>query len=399
MPTPADILHGLQQKEERLVCGLMSGTSVDAVDAALVRIRGKAHETSIEVVCWTELPFSDEVRNVILGNTDVSTSNVSDICMLQVILGHLYADAVEACCEEAGIDPATVDLIGMHGQTLYHLPNPVAIAEREVAGTFQAGSAPVLAYRTGTPVVSDFRSADIAAGGQGAPLLPYVDYLLFGSDSEHRVLLNIGGIANITWLPPDAAEDQIVAFDSGPGNMVVNALMERLYERSYDLNGEVACKGRLNQDLFSWMIGHEYFRRALPKSTGREVFGGSFIDELLEIARELDVTSPEDIISTASQLTVKSIAIAIEQVTQTAPSFRVYAAGGGARNKFFMDGLHHALGPGKVQNFDALGISPDAREAISFAVLANEWLHGIKANLPAVTGASKKVLLGSVTMP
>lgn len=399
MSAPHEILAALAQKPSRIVCGLMSGTSVDAVDVALVRIAGCGRETEAELLQFHEAAFADEVRELILTNSEVSTSTVSDICVLNTLLAGLYAEAVEECCVRAGMSTEEIDLVGMHGQTLYHLPDALDVAGHAVRGTFQAGNAPALAAALGAPVVSDFRSADMARGGQGAPLVPYADYILYHSEETNRALVNIGGIANITWLPAHGAERDVLAYDAGPGNMVVDALMRYYFDAGYDDGGATARRGRLNRDLFGWMTAHPYFRKSAPKTTGREAFGQAYIDQLLEMAADFDITDPADIIATASQLTVSCIATELRAVADRIDSCAVYVSGGGAKNAFFMEGLRHALGPDIVYRSEDIGINGDAKEAMCFAVLANEWLFGNRANILSVTGAPEKALLGSISIP
>ncbi|MDH7515825.1 MAG: anhydro-N-acetylmuramic acid kinase [Bacteroidota bacterium] len=396
--SPLAVLTALLSRDTRLVCGIMSGTSVDAVDVALVRIRGKGRGTAAELLGHTATRIPDDIRTLVLANAEAATSNVSDICILHAALAHLYADAVKETCRHLGIETQDIDVIGLHGQTLHHRPNAVTIAGWEVRSTFQAGSGPMLATLLGVPVVYDFRSADMAAGGQGAPLVPYADYLLFRSDTENRILLNIGGIANITWLPAACTEDNVLAHDTGPGNIVVDALMQRLYGRSYDEGGEIAHRGVVNPDLLAWMLKHPYFGYAPPKSTGREMFGTVFIESLLMIARDLDVREPQDIVATAAECTVRTIARDIEAMVSPGRAASVYIGGGGAKNRFITEGLRHRLADLSVQRFDRLGIPAEARESVCFAVLANEWLHGNAANLPQVTGASRKIILGSFAL-
>jgi anhydro-N-acetylmuramic acid kinase len=399
MSAPHEQLQILADKPHRLVAGIMSGTSVDGIDVALVRIHGSGRDTKAELQHYYEMPIADEVRELILNNTEVSTSTISEICVLECLIAKLYSQAVHECCLQANIDLQTVDLIAMHGQTMFHIPDPVEVAGYSISSSYQCGSAPVIAADLGIPVISDFRSADMARGGQGAPLVPYVDYLLYHSVEQHRALVNIGGIANITWLPAGCLEDQILAYDSGPGNMVVNSLMRYFYNADYDIDGEVARKGILNQDLFGWMVSQPYFRKDPPKSTGRELFGQKFLEPLLEIANDFGINNPEDIIATAAQLTVWSISNEIKKITAGQLPIEVYICGGGSKNKFFIDGLRHNFGPGVVFDCSKLGINPDAKEAFCFAVLANEWLFGNRANVPTATGALTKALLGCLSLP
>jgi anhydro-N-acetylmuramic acid kinase len=399
MPRAAlDVLQRIMTKDTRLICGIMSGTSVDAVDVALVRISGGGLGTRLDVVAYTETYYPEEVQQMIFSNAEASTSNVNDICILHTALAHVYADAVRELCEEAGLPVHAVDLIGMHGQTIHHLPEPTQLGRHLVRSSLQIGSGPTLATLLGVPVLSDFRAPDLALGGQGAPLVPYVDYLLFRSTLEHRALVNIGGIANLTWLPANCAEEDVVAFDSGPGNMIVDALIRRLYGREFDEGGAIARSGRVNGDLLSWMLGHEFFRMPPPKSAGRELFGTEYVGNLLQIAYELDVSTPADIIATASECTVRTVTSALLSVTPPQTPFSLFLSGGGARNEFFREGLAFSVPQARQSDLTDLGLSSDAKEAVSFAILANEWLNGNAANLPRVTGATGKALLGSLSI-
>lgn len=399
MPAPHEILAALVQKPSRIVCGIMSGTSVDGIDVAVLRITGHGAATQAELLHYYETPFPEDVQQLILNNTEVSTSTISDICVLRTLLAQLYAQAVQECCAEAGMESGEIDIVGVHGQTLFHLPEPLEVAGYNIRSTLQSVNGPALAAELGVPVVSDFRSADMAVGGQGAPLVPYVDYMLFHSDDMNRAMVNIGGISNITWLPQHGSEDDVLAYDAGPGNMVVNALTRHFYGMEYDEDGKLARRGRLNQDLYTWMMAHPYFRREPPKTTGREMFGVAYIEQLLEMAGDFDITEPDDVIATASQMTVSCIASEIQSVAERIDSYAVYLCGGGSKNLFFLEGLKHALGPGIVHTSDEIGIHSDAKEAHCFAILANEWLHGNRANVPSVTGAAEKALLGSISIP
>lgn len=396
--SPLAVLERITTKDSRLICGLMSGTSVDGIDAALVRVRGGGRSIAIEVVGHTMTLFPEEVQQMIFSNMDVATSNVHEICLLDAVLAHVYADAVAHLCQESGIALAEVDLIGMHGQTLRHIPEPTALARHEVRATFQSGSGAMLAALTGVPVVSDFRAADVALGGQGAPLVPYTDWILLHSGEEDRILLNIGGIANLTWMPAAGEASDVRACDTGPGNMVSDALMRRFFGREYDEGGAVARSGRVSGDLLAWCMEHPYFRQPHPKSSGREAFGEMFVGDLLGIAAELSVRAPEDLVATAAECTVQSVAREIRAMIAPTAAPSLYVTGGGARNRFFTDGLRHALPRCTQKPLADLGLDVDAKEAVCFAVLANEWLLGNPGNLPAVTGASRPALLGSLSL-
>ena len=398
LKAPLEILQQMMTKDTRLICGIMSGTSVDGIDVAVARISGGGRGTRVEVVAYTETYYPEEVQQLVFSNAEASTSNVNDICVLHTAIAHLYADAVKELCEEAGMNVQSIDLIGIHGQTIHHLPEPTQIGRHLVRSSLQIGSGPTLAALLGVPVLSDFRAADLAVGGQGAPLVPYVDYLLFRSSEEHRVMVNIGGISNITWLGAGCSEDDVIAFDAGPGNMIVDALVRKLYGREYDEGGAIARSGRVNPDLLAWMRGHEFFRLEPPKTAGREIFGTEFVGNFLQIATELDVQAPADMIATASECTVQSIVGAARAINPKSESFDLYLCGGGARNQFFREGLTFSLPHARMKQLSELGVDADAKEAVSFAVLANEWLQGNAANMPRVTGARRKVILGCLSL-
>ncbi|MFZ1729148.1 MAG: anhydro-N-acetylmuramic acid kinase [Bacteroidota bacterium] len=397
--SPLDILTRMITKPSRLVCGIMSGTSVDAVDVLLVRLKGSGLSLQFEPLHFSETLYSEELQQRIFNNSEVASSNINDICLLHTTLAHVYADAVRAACREANIAPEEIDLIGMHGQTLRHLPEPIDIAGHEISSTLQIGSGPTLAALLQVPVVYDFRAGDIALGGQGAPLVPYIDYLLFHSDEEDRVLLNIGGIANLTLLPRGGGTTAVQAFDTGPGNMIIDALMRKFHGREFDEDGAVASSGTVNSDLLSWMLQHPFFRQSPPKSTGRESFGEDYLNDLLTVARDLSVLDVADIITTVSECTVRSISMHLRALLPLPQRFRLLLSGGGARNAFITGGLHYAFPEATIQSTAELGVDPDAKEALAFAVLANEWLVGNPANLPSATGAARPALLGAFAIP
>jgi anhydro-N-acetylmuramic acid kinase len=289
----------------------------------------------------------------------------------------------------------SIDLIGCHGQTIYHQGDAVKFLGHPISTTLQIGEAAVIAERTGIPVVSDFRSRDIAAGGQGAPLVPYVDYLLFRHRKRGRVALNIGGIANFTAIPAGAAPEQVIAFDTGPGNMVVDALAAEFTKgrQRYDRDGRIAARGKLDRALLDRLLADRYYTRQPPKSAGREQYGVEFVRSLKASGRELP-----DLIATATALTAATIARAVEGIVK--PRMRVddvIASGGGVHNRQLMAYLQAFLPAINITTTDAYGINPDAKEAIAFAVLARETLRGRASNLPSATGARRPVILGKLT--
>lgn len=386
-----------EARKGRLVVGLMSGTSLDGIDAVLIRIRGTGAATKFEQVAYLEHPFPRQVRTLLLRNSVPETSRVDDLTRLNMVLAHLYADAVRAVARKGKTALTSISLIGCHGQTVHHLPDPVRIAGRPIAATLQIGDPSALATLTGIPTVGNFRTADMAVGGQGAPLVPYVDWLRFRSASEGRLLLNIGGIANLTVLHPDCAPGDVLAFDTGPGNMVVDGLMQRLFNRRFDRGGATARRGRPIPRLLDMVSRHRYFRRRPPKSTGREMFGAEFLETLLSAAGD---APPADIVHTAALLTPLSVHDAyVRFVRRRARVDRIIVSGGGARNGFFLEGLRELFVGIPVATVDELGMSGDAKEAICFAVLAHETTAGHRTNIPRVTGARRGVVLGTVATP
>ena len=378
----------------RRVIGLMSGTSADGVDAALVDVG--LEETSIRLVAFTDLPYSPELRREILEVSEADRGNVDKICRLHVVLGEWFARAAFNVCCKAGVEMSKVDLIGSHGQTVHHLPEAYSAFGVVTRSSLQIADPCVIAERTGVTTVADFRARDLAVGGQGAPLVPLVDYLLFGSRREGRVLLNIGGISNVTVLPAGCAPVDVIAFDTGPGNMLLDALAVVLTggRFAYDVGGALAASGDVSDSLLEEMMCHPFLKRMPPKSTGRETFGTLLVRDILAWRGRVP---DEDLIATATAFTARSIADALERfVLPVSPIGRMAVSGGGGRNPVLMDMLHGALPGVDICQTDALGVPPDAKEAIAFAVLANATVDGRAGNLPAATGATKPVVLGVV---
>jgi anhydro-N-acetylmuramic acid kinase len=360
-----------------IVAGIMSGTSLDGIDVAIVDIRGKR----ISVEAFHTTPYPAKVRQAILA-----ASSVADIARLHFLLGELYADAVLKCKPRP-------ELIACHGQTIHHEGEAVSYLGRKIASTLQIGEAAVIAERTGIPVVSDFRPRDIAAGGQGAPLVPFVDYLLFRHRRLGRVALNIGGIANITAIPGGATPEEVVAFDTGPGNMVIDALVwEHTKGKSkFDRDGRLAAKGHVNKMLLDKLLTGSYYRKRPPKTAGREQYGRKYVERLL--ATRLTML---DLIATATALTAATVALAIERFVPMRVD-ELIVSGGGARNPRIMNHLAAFLPGVAIATSSDFGIDIDAKEAIAFAILGYQTWHGRPANLPSATGARRAVVLGKIT--
>ena len=364
-----------------IVAGIMSGTSLDGIDVAIVN----TDDRGFSVKAFRTTPYPAKVREALL-----SVSTVADAARLNFLLGELYAKAVQSACRGCGLQP---QLIACHGQTIHHEGAPVGFLGRKIASTMQIGEAAVIAERIGVPVVSDFRPRDIAAGGSGAPLVPYVDYMLFRHLRRSRVALNIGGIANITAIPPKAKPKQVVAFDTGPGNMVIDALAAKATggRRAYDQDGRMAARGRLHQTLLDELLAEPYYRRRPPKSAGREQYGREFVERLL--ATRLPI---EDLIATATVLTAASVALGIRRFV-SAPVDDLIVSGGGAKNPVIMKYLTAFLPGVTIATSSEFGIDSDAKEAIAFALLGYETWCGRPSNLPTATGARRPVVLGRIT--
>ena len=372
----------------------MSGTSLDGIDVAIIDITGSGYKAKINVLTNHSVPYPRKVREALLDISNANT-HTSEISRLNFLLGELYAEAVEETAERGGIPLPTIRLIGCHGQTIYHEGQGSAYLGKKVASTLQIGESSVISERTGISVISNFRERDMAAGGKGAPLAPYLDYLLLRSRGRGRVAVNIGGIANLTAIPANSNTDKIVAFDTGPGNMVIDQLMSRitLGRQTFDRDGATASAGQIDQKLLNKLLRDKYFRAKPPKTAGREQYGAEFVSKLLDT--EL---STEDLIATATALTAESIALGVRNFVM--PEMRVdeiFVYGGGAHNPTLMGMLQKAMNSIPVLESTEAGLDVDAKEAIAFAVMAYETAHDRPSNVPTATGARRSVVLGKLT--
>jgi anhydro-N-acetylmuramic acid kinase len=380
---------------EHRVIGLMTGTSADAVDAALVRFDGSGIEATHTIEAYRETPLDAALRREVLEVASATTLPPERLMRLDAALGELYAAAVLELLGAAGADPRSVDAIGSHGQTVRHVPRNAGGGQ---AFTLQLGSPAVIAERTGITVVSDFRSRDTAAGGEGAPLVPIADWWLFRSSEEARVLLNLGGMANVTFLPKNAALADVIAFDTGPGNAVVDALAGMLSggAERHDPGGERAARGRPDDALVAEMLADPFFALAPPRSTGREHFGQRYAETLMRLGRGMGL-SDDDLLATAVEITAASAALAIHTFLAPLGVDAAYASGGGVHNETLMNALARRLGSVRLERLARLGVAPEAKEALAFAFLAHLTLSGRPGNVPGATGAAHPAVLGSVT--
>lgn len=376
------------------VVGLMSGTSGDGVDAALVDIRGSGHDLKVKPRSFVACPYPAGLQQRVLAVSARGT--VSEICHLNVVLGEWFARAALRVIKQAGLEPAKIDLIGSHGQTIHHLPTAVDEPDiGSVRSTLQIAEPAIIAERTGIATVANFRPRDMAAGGEGAPLTPYVHSVLLRDKKRSRLIVNLGGISNVTYLPAGKGLDAILAFDTGPGNMVMDGLIRRLTKGrdTMDRGGKLAAKGKVAIGLLAKLLAHPYLKRQPPKSTGREEFGDAFAEQILA-AQKTHRLKPEDVLATCSLFTAITLGSARRWLG--GPVDEVLVGGGGVRNRTLMSNLSSVFSPVPVRTFEAAGWQSKAFEAVAFAVLAYQTFHGECANVPSVTGATHPVVLGTI---
>ncbi|MEP6754765.1 MAG: anhydro-N-acetylmuramic acid kinase [Chthonomonadales bacterium] len=383
-----------------LIIGLMSGTSADGVDVVLVEITERDSKLHVDLKKSLFVPYSEEMREAIFQISNPDSVRLQEIVALNPIIGELFGEAALSLCKVAGCDINDVDAIGSHGQTIWHQPVAIPIGGVAGRGTLQIGSAAVISAITGQPVVSDFRSADMAVGGQGAPLVPYADWKLFGHPVEDRLMLNIGGIANVTWLPAGCTRDEIIAFDTGPGNMLIDlaAYRSTAGAQMMDVDGQLARRGKVIDEFVNILNDHEYFDRPLPKSTGREMFGEYYFRHAITGAASNRGIKGKDFVATITAFTARTIADAVRNyLPERASNCDLICAGGGVLNPTLMMMLASELPGATIKRTDEFGVPTEAWEAIAFAILSHATLTGKPSNVPSATGASRPVILGSIT--
>lgn len=375
-----------------MIIGLMSGTSLDGLDIALCKITGSGLNTKVEVVHFEtaeyDVNFKDDLRSI-FSRKQVDLERVT---LLNAKVGNLHAELINVFLEKHGIAKDDVDCIASHGQTIYHAPRRLHQLEGYPNATLQIGDADHIAMKTGIVTIADFRQKHIAAGGEGAPLALYGDYILFSSPVENRVLLNIGGISNFTYLPKSGGPGKAVCTDAGPGNTIIDALCKKYFNTAFDKDGHISRKGEVSLSLLEKLLENRFFKEAFPKTTGPELFNLPFLREYLERAN-LDLV-PADLISTATQFTADSISLAINSVLGNT-DFTLYVSGGGAKNSHLVESIGAKLPQCQIKNMQSLGVSADAKEAVLFAVLANETICGSAVR----TKAGPAVMMGKISLP
>jgi anhydro-N-acetylmuramic acid kinase len=379
------------------VAGLMSGTSADGIDVAIVRIAPGKLRPRISLLAHRPSRFPAALRRAVLAAMNAASTSTAELARLNWRLGIAYAEAVQAALAQ---HPARLDLIGCHGQTLYHQARAASYAGRRFACTWQAGEAAAIAAALGVPIVSNFRPADMFAGGQGAPLVPLLDYALFAHPTRGRVLQNIGGIANLSAIPAGAGPDAVVAFDTGPGNMVIDALTLELFGLPFDRNGTIAATGRVLPAVLAAALRNAYFQIKPPRTAGREEFGREYAAKFLAACRKHSAKK-EDAISTATALTAETIAGSYRRFAgkKMRGAVDYIVSGGGARNHTLMAMLAQRLEPlgCELAVSEDFGLPAEAKEAAAFALLAWQTWHRLPGNVPAATGAARSAILGQVT--
>ena len=386
-----------------IVAGIMSGTSADGINVALIKLvwRGRPRprasvstNLSFKFLAQAEFPYPGKVRQAVLQAMNAKEASVADLARLNFLLAELYAEAVLSTQRRFRLK---ADLIGCHGQTLYHQGEPARFLGRNVAVTWQTGEGAVIAARVGIPVVSDFRPADMAAGGKGAPLVPFLDYLLYRDPQVGRIVQNIGGIANLTAIPAGASAEQVTAFDTGPGNMVIDAVTDTLFGQPYDRDGRIAASGAILSLVISDLVRLPFFRRKPPKTAGREEFGREFAQRFV---KRCGRASKADVVATATALTARSIAEAIRRFVPRRGKFREFVvSGGGANNPTLLAMLANELRPLHltIRASDEFGLPSEAKEAAAFALMAYETWNHRPSNLPSATGAKRPAILGKIS--
>jgi len=376
-------------RKARFLLGLMSGTSADGVTAAIVKIPSLS-KLRCEILAWETYKYSSVLREQIFELFSEKTGTVDRICSMNFALGEYFAEAALKIIAKTNLEPRDIYAIGSHGQTIYHRP-------LKPKSSLQIGQAAVIAERTGVTTVSDFRARDIAAGGQGAPLLPYVDYLLFRSDGKSRAIQNIGGIANVSVLPKRCQQDMVWGFDTGPGNMIIDALIKHFTRgrSQFDKDGRVASRGSVDEQLLKHLMSTPFIRKRPPKTTGREIFGDHFARQLLQHAcrRKLGMF---DTVATATAFTCESIVYSYQRFIHPRTEIdEIVLGGGGSKNRVLVETLREKLDC-EVLLHEDFGIPSEAKEAVAFAILANETMNGRPSNVPSATGASHRVVLGTI---
>ncbi|MEO1245870.1 MAG: anhydro-N-acetylmuramic acid kinase [Pseudomonadota bacterium] len=392
-------LYRIAGQRERQVIGLMSGTSLDGLDVALCGIRGSGSATALELREFETIPYDDDYRDRVLSVFSKRDVDLETVCVLNPWIGLQHAEMVLACLDKWKIDAAGIDLLASHGQTIYHAPRHFHQRREYPNATLQIGDGDHLARRTGIVTCSDFRQKHLAAGGEGAPLAVYGDYLIYSSPRENRILLNIGGIANLTWLPDSQNPAEVMSTDVGPGNTMMDAFVQRHYPgKRYDEDSALARQGRVSAPLLNALKSNDFLAMPLPKTIGPELFNLRYLSAALSASGTTDLCN-EDQLATLCRFSSETIAGAIQTVVGGLKSVRVYSSGGGVHNGLLIQHIEEQLPDLDIQSTDRLGVEPDSKEAVVFAVLANECVAGHAIQLGGMGGDDSAITLGKLSFP
>lgn len=390
-------LYQIAQKPNRHIIGLMSGTSLDGLDVALCRISGSGPDTAVSLVAFDTVPYSDVLKDdirVVFAKTEI---NFEHLCLLNPYIGRLHGEMILDCLTRWNIAPADVDLVASHGQTVFHAPKSQHGHDRFPNATLQIGDGDHVAATTGIITLSDFRQKHVAHGGEGAPLAVYGDYFMFSAQGENRILLNLGGIANFTYLPKSGDTFEGFTTDTGPGNTLLDAYARLFTGKPYDENGQLSARGRVSDELLTALLDHPFFDAPFPKTTGPEVFNVDYV-RTAQQRSQTEALSPEDLMATLARFSAEAAAEAIRRVMQPQENYAAYLSGGGAHNPVLVGHLRALLPGCTFGRTDDLGIAGDAKEAVLFAVLANEAVAGGRASFGNRQGVPS-VTMGKVSFP
>lgn len=392
-------LSGIAEKNTRRIIGLMSGTSLDGLDIALCDVSLSGEDTSVDLIRFETHPYDQNTREALAEITSVEKADLESICIMNARLGDLHGEMILKAIDKWSLNPAEIDCIASHGQTIYHAPKKQHRRENLPNATLQIGDGDHIATKTGILTFSDFRQKHVAAGGEGAPMAGLVDEILFRDAHQNRILLNIGGIANLTWLPAgNDYPEPAMTTDTGPGNTLIDAAVRKYFAKNYDEDGEIAAAGKVDRTLLNELKRHPFFIQSLPKTTGPEVFNLSWVLKTLS-ANKIAIPDPEDLIATLTRFTAESIAETIHNLEDGDDNIHVFVSGGGVHNKLLMKWLKEHLPGYKISNFNKLGMDPDAKEAVLFAVLANETLAGEGFLMDIDPTGFKRINFGKISLP
>lgn len=392
-------LHAIADKPERLIVGLMSGTSLDGLDVALCKAVGSGVDTAIELLRFRTIPYTDEYRERVLSVFSKRNVDLQTVCLLNAWIGLEHGQMILTSLGEWGVSPEQVDLIASHGQTIYHAPRHFHNREQYPNATLQIGDGDHISHSTGIITCSDFRQKHLAAGGEGAPLAVFGDFLIFGSNDENRIMLNIGGIANLTWLPRIAYPADVMSTDIGTGNTLMDALVQHHHpDMRYDRGSLLARKGRVSSALLVALKSDEFFDLPFPKTIGPELFNLNYLEAAMATSNTKNLTIVDQL-ATLNRFSADTIVDAIKLTTKAVASFELYASGGGIHNSLLTESIHSQLPTAPIRSTQDLGIDPDAKEAVVFAVLANECLVGRPCTVGHQQSGARPVTMGKISFP